>query len=599
MTNTLQDYRNAGEGFALWAEDYCHIPVYPKGSLIAVFIRLGELPPEYQDIWEGQKEVCLEALKMKEGRFIHTLIVLCWQRGEGKSLLVCLIQLWKFFCWPKQNITLGANSKDQTKFVHFDIMKDIINNSPKLIGILGSKNVQERMIRLLDKNDNVVSKIQPISTASGIVSNITGYTFSEFFDMKKDKFFVQLDGSVRNIPNALGLIDSTVSEKTHQLYKLFEISREGKDPTVFFSYRCSTLGVPKDYWNPYMTKEQINSYRVKFVLGEFERYFLNIWEAGARKIFTKEMIEATRYIGAKGLYNNHKEVTELVQKKVRILNHVESAKDKGLDFKDPAAQLQDIENTLVPVESLYSFGNLNTGVQMVSSKALDTLGKIYDTGWIILAGFDRSDPMKTEPLAKTIYTVTAKGLIGSKSNPFMVYQPNYVPRYIYFLLNIQHLVNNSLEEMKRLLMETHTEYDGLDKVCAERWGTFDLAPWCEANDIEYEAIHPGYEKQKEAFTELFVLYRDGLLKTPRVPIMGQKTEDILEEEALVFDHDIEKRWFGSIEKMQKYGIQDDVMFSLGWCIYGGRTVEPDKMRERKTQGNFGQMILAEGHVATY
>ena len=58
--------------------------------------------------------------------------------------------------------------------------------------------------------------------------------------------------------------------------------------------------------------------------------------------------------------------------------------------------------------------------------------------------------------------------------------------------------------------------------------------------------------------------------------MGQKKEDILEEEALLFDHDIKTKWFGSSEKFQKFGIQDDTMYSLGWCIYGGRTVSPDK-----------------------
>jgi len=616
LSNTLADYRNGGEGFALWAEDHCHIPVFPEGMSIQIFMPLKNLPKEYSDIWEGQKEVCKEALKMEDGRFIHRLIVFCWMRGEGKSLLVCLIQIWKFICWPKQKITLGANSKDQTKFVHFDIIKDIINNSPKIKNIIGKKNIQEKEVRLRDPAGNIMSTIQPISTASGIVSNITGYTFSEFFDMKKDKFFVQLDGSIRNIPNALGLIDSTVSDKTHQLYKLFEAWRDandlklqgftreeiiakGKDPSIFFSYRCSQLGVPKDYWNPHMTEGQLVSYRVKFVLGEFERYFLNTWDAGTRKIFTKEMIEATRYLGANGTYNNVKEIRSLVDHKVSIYGDQQQAKEKGVKFKDPGMLLQKIERELVPVSSMYSFGNLSTGVQMISNEALSILGDTFDTGWVILAGFDRSDPMKTKPLAKTIYTVVAKGLIGSKSKPFMVHETNYIPRYIYFLINIQLLTDNSLEEMKRLLMETHKEYDGLDKITAERWGTFDLAPWCEANDIEYEAVHPGYEKQKEAFTELFTLYRDLRFKTPRIPIMGQKLEDILEEEALVFDHDTQRRWFGSSEKMQKFGIQDDAMYSLAWAIYGGRVVPPTALRERKTFKTFGQLVLGEGNLGSY
>ena len=106
---------------------------------------------------------------------------------------------------------LGANSKDQVKFVHFDIMRDIIINSPNLLRIVGRRNLQEKEIRLKDSKSNIVSVIRSISSFSGIVSNITGYTFSEIFDMKNPKFFTQLDGSIRNIPNAMGVIDSTVS----------------------------------------------------------------------------------------------------------------------------------------------------------------------------------------------------------------------------------------------------------------------------------------------------------------------------------------------------------------------------------------------------
>ena len=121
----------------------------------------------------------------------------------------------------------------------------------------------------------------------------------------------------------------------------------------------------------------------------------------------------------------------------------------------------------------------------------------------------------------------------------------------------------------------------------------------QKNEIEYEAVHPGYEKQKEAFTELFTLYRDLRFKTPRVPIMGQKLEDILHEEALVFDHDTQLRWFGSSEKQQKFGIQDDAMYSLAWCIYGGRTLPPDALRERKGTKFFGAFYMADGHLGAY
>ena len=67
---------------------------------------------------------------------------------------------------------------------------------------------------------------------TGIVSNITGFTFSEMFDMKNPKFFTQLYGSIRNVVNALGVIDSTVSEKDHILYKQY-LSQLEKELKIF------------------------------------------------------------------------------------------------------------------------------------------------------------------------------------------------------------------------------------------------------------------------------------------------------------------------------------------------------------------------------
>jgi hypothetical protein len=94
-------------------------------------------------------------------------------------------------------------------------MRDIILNSPDLLmEVGGARNIQEKQIHIKNELNKVESFIRAISSFSGIVSNITGYTFSEIFDMKNPKFFVQLDGSTRNIPNALGVIDSMALQGT-------------------------------------------------------------------------------------------------------------------------------------------------------------------------------------------------------------------------------------------------------------------------------------------------------------------------------------------------------------------------------------------------
>lgn len=593
------DYRDGPEGFIKWCEDNVFIPVYPTGSDIAQWVGIADLSSEinprsgksYDYIWQMQKEEIRKCLRMVNGRFVYRLIIFSWMRGEGKSLLACLIQLWKFFSWPKQQIVLGANSKDQIKFVHFDIMKDIIKNSPNLFNIIGERNIQEKEIRLRDMSGNISSVLRPISSFSGIVSNITGYTFSEIFDMKNPKFFTQLDGSIRNIPNALGVIDSTVSAKTHVLYKMYQAFVSRTTKTLFFSYRCSKNAVIEDYWNPNMDQQQLDDYKAKFPLGDFEKYFMNVWGSNAQQVFSEDMLEATNYLGINGKISTYTQMSELIQRKVKVKEMIEECIQRRIPstFDAERAEIKQIEDQLWPVEAVYKLRDMHGQVREAEMDELDRLGELYDTNWAILGGIDRADPLKKDrTAARTIVTIVAKGLPGSKSNPHAVDDGN--PKYLYVVLNISHIADSLLDKIKDVLLNGHEMYEGLDAICGERWGIWDMAAWCEEHNIRFEPIHPSYDKQKAAFSELHGAVSTGRFKVPPLVVWGSKSEDVFKEEAGIFFHDEDKRWFGSPEKMEKYGIQDDCMFALAWCIYGGRELKLDDFRERRGSSYFGTFV---------
>jgi hypothetical protein len=606
----LYDYRKAPQGFFQFCEENIHIPIYPEGSDIAQWIRMGDLPDEtnprtdksYSEMWEAQKEICIEALRMENKRFVYRLLVFCWMRGEGKSLLACLVQIWKFFCWPRQAIMLGANSKDQIKFVHYDIIRDIILHSPRLLyKVGGKKNVKEKEIVIRDERGGQMSILRAISSFSGIVSNITGYTFSEIFDMKNPRFFVQLDGSVRNIPNALGVIDSTVSDKLHVFYRLYEGHRTGKSKGVFFSYRHSRDAVMEDYWNPHMDQSQLSDYQVKFPFGEFERYFQNLWSAGFKQIFTDEMLEAMGYIGMDGKIGNQYDMLEVLKKKNRLLDKAEEMAGRGVSDAVIEADIQS-RGHMERFRSIEELYYLKTPLGMPRAADMDDLfrlGDFYDTEWCVLGGIDRADPMKVRTAARTVVSVVAKGLVGSRSNPFMQIELGGIPQYIYLLLNLVHVESSSLEDIKDALKASHEELDGLDVICGERWGIWDLEPWCEDLDIEFQAIFPTYDRQKEAFSEMFIAVQQGRFKAPPLSVPGSKSEDMLREEAAVFDHDMEKRWFGSPEKQESRGVQDDSVFAVAWSMYGGRMKGVDDFRSRKSGSHFGIMFANKDLLAMY
>jgi len=617
MKTKTQEYRDGGEGFIKWCNENVCVPIYPEGSDIPVWTLMGELPEEknpetgrsYADMWRMQQEICLEALQMKDGRLKHRLIVLCWSRGDGKSLLACLIQLWKFCNWPRQQIMLGANSVSQIRFVHYDIIRDLILNSPRLLARITRKNIQEKEIRYTDDKGNVRSIIRAISSFSGIVSNISGFSFSEMFDMKNPKFYVQLDGSTRNIPNALGVIDSTVSAKSHVLYKLYETFKRGKDPSLYYSYRCSSKGKFSDFMNPNMTQVQLDSYREKFPLGEFERYFKNIWSAGAERVFTDEIIEATNFLGIDHQLNVHPALMEILTAKNKLVEQeqkiIRQGKDSEEEFEEPTVapilfeqhkdRFGEWDQRLWPVSDIYTLSDAFGNSAMASVEDLQKIGDMYDTDWAIMAGMDRADPMKTRTAARTIVTAIAKGLAGSRSNPYPADNAD-APRYLYFLLHLVDVEDHSIEVVKDVLTAIKDEYNGIDVFGTERWGAVDTVQWCEDNDILPIIYYPVYARQRTMFTELYLAYKSGRFKTPPVLVRGQKQDDILKEEASVFDHNPEasKSKFGSPEKSEKYGIQDDCMFSVGSAVYAGLNLGVDSFRERKGAKSFGMFFKAGG-----
>lgn len=579
-------YIDGAEGMIKWVEDYVRFPIYPKGAVAATWRYLKDLPEEYHEIWKEQKEVLREALERDDdGFFRYKVIIFCWPRGEGKSFIACLVQMWKFFNFPRQQIVLGANSKDQVKFVHFDIIRDFVLNSPKLLGLIGKKNVQEKEIRIKDSDGNVVSRIRAISSFSGIVSNITGYTFSEMFAMKNPKFFVELDGSTRNIPNSLGVIDSTVSTKQHILYKLYQAYVNGEDPYLYFSYRFSRSGDPADYWNPHMTLKQLDSYRAKFPLGDFERFFLNTWSAGASSTFTEEMMESTKYVAAGDQFMNTRAIKEVISKVQEL--KLKKEDNQGVMADSYQNMIDKQLSSMTPIENYYKLVDHSGLPRIASTEELQVLTDLFDTNWSILVGFDRADPMKSKPYARTICTVVAKGLLGSRTDPSKYLNPSTEIQYLYVLLGVIHIESSTLEDMKRVARAIDEEYDGIDAICSERWGMWDMAAWCEEKDIKVELITSTYDRQKTFFSQLYTAHKAGMFKAPTVYVTGSKSDDIYREEAIMFYHDPDKRWFGSPEKDEKYGIQDDVMYSLGCAIYGGRDMKFEDFRERGFPGFFG------------
>jgi len=604
--DTIVDYdafRDGGEGFAKWVEHYVRIPIYRTGESIAVWTPVKDFPDtphpvtgrSYKSFWEAQKTVTTEALEMKGGNFIHNLIVLCWPRGDGKTFLANLIQLWRFFVMPMQRIVLCANSKDQTDFISFDIMKGFVKNSPMLLNLVGIKNIQVQEMRLKDSRGVTMSTLQSVSSFSGIMSGITAYSFTEIHEMKSPEFFDQMHGSIRNVPNAFGVIDTTVSPKDHKLYHLFEVSRENKDEKLFFSYRSSPNIDYRDFWHPYNTQEQLNSFKLTLTPSAFDRYYRNTWDSNVNKLFPPEYVQAIRYLGVDGNFADSKSVVDLLLQRQKLIDRNDFLEDKRIDASNlTGRQVQEIENRLWPMEKEYKMVSYSGVQHPCSIDDLNRLGDIYSTDWAILTGIDRAAPRKIRTSARTVVITLAKGLPGSKFNPNL--QSLNIPDYIYVVLSLKSVDDNSLEGIKKEILTVNEAYEGVDMITSEPWGIWDLVDWAEENGMILQTVSPSLNNQSSIFTGLYAVVRGCKLKSAPTGVMGFTEEELLFEELGVFDEMLvsirknvgdEHMKFGSPEKKLKNGRQDDAVYALGHAIYGGRFLMVHDFRARSGKTFFG------------
>lgn len=601
----IRFYQSNTYGAEKWIEDHVCGYVTDPQSGFQYWCPISDLPSSthpitgrnYIEMWEWQKEnVIRPATKRDEyGQLFYHSVVLCVPRGEGKTFLNALLILWRFFTQPRQLIVLGSNSRDQSVFAMYTMLREIIVNSPKLLAILGYENIREKNIVLRDTNGQIASSIRSVSAFSGILSNITAYNFTELFQQKNPTFFNQLDGSRRNIPNAQAYIDSTVSDKGHTLHRLYEASplRANKDPGILFVYRFSKEALEKDFIHPMMTQKQLESFRVKFVSADFARFFKNTWELEDTAVFTPAVIRSMRYVGFQGQLGLQQQIINACNK---IIKQENEASDSM--YTNSQRVIKDIEYDLLHIP--YSLED-NLHPSAASAVDLEKLSDLYDTNWGIGIGLDLADPLKDDITegARSILTCIAKGLPGSRTNPNLHMESDGKVRYIYFLLHLQHIESNEIADVQYAIDGLLYDYGGIQVLASERWGASGIRTFCEENDIALELISPTYEKQRTGFNDFYSLVKTGFFKAPPTVVHGSELDDIMEEEMLAFRNDASKKWYGSETKNNPLGVQDDSMFSICWGVFSLRFLTPDQFGVQNKSVFMGQVVGNKDLVGDY
>ena len=612
-------YQKGADGCCKWMEENMRVKIIPKGSREYVWVYLKELPDDkdeygrsWKTFWDKQQEVLHEALETdSNGMYKNSLLAFVLPRSFGKSFLVIGISLYRAFNFTYQKLYLSANTKQQANIMHFDEAKAAIINSPKLIKQVGMKNILSDRIRLQigAKNDvNIITTVTNSGKGSGLCSNASIVTMSEAYAMEDDSFFAELSGSIRGIEDAMCLIDTTASRKSHWLHdRVYRGALKHPDSGIYVKYiGIDNIGA-KFFWNPKMTTKELKKYEITLTRYDYERFFKNQWGTKKIGLFDKDTIEAISYLGAEGMAINHKvvlEKIELIRNKSRVLD----IQEYQLRPEMRQIDADKLRSDLMRVDDYFNLGGYHTDDEttiasptqwpkMQSVKAVTDV--LMVDRFALLVGVDRAEPGKKGTTgAKTVIVWMAKIPAGK------VFRGLVDDPYLYLLLGVAMVGNHLTAPMTKISTQIHDEF-GIDSYGGDKYSGGEMGVWCDSRGIQREFTTATLTVQQAGYGELINAIHNGLFKAPPIPVSGVRSGDILREELSVFDQigrskATGQKRYGSPEKTKRDGIQDDVLDAICMAIYAGRGITTDRMKDKfstqKKQFSYLAMIPGSKQV---
>jgi len=325
-----------------------------------------------------------------------------------------------------------------------------------------------------------------------------------------------------------------------------------------------------------MTPDALNHFRQNLPDILYNMYFRNRWEDAAGSLFPTEKIKEIGVCGLDGGASLPSPELSDAIKQFRELEIKRNNFTRGkVDLSAVNHEITEIEKRLYTVEALYKMPA--TGAD------LEKIGQLYGCNFIIGVGLDRALRMSKHP-GRTAMSCIARGVINGETS-------------MYFVLDIFIPTESTLPVLAEKFMEWTGKYGWIDKVCVETYSAEDFYDWVSDKALAAEFVSPTYIKQKPVFFSMSNIVDSGQLKCPPVPYYTDEDgklyrgftnkNDIFREELAMFNYipGITERTgeFGSPEKNKKSGVQDDVVYSIGWALYA--TQGEDMVAARRGSGS--------------
>lgn len=538
-------------------------------------------------IWLPQREFIEGALKRgADGDLAHKIAIFSAPRGEGKTLFVSILTLFFFFNGYSETITLAGNSKDQSTFTHYNLCKAIIQHNPRLMNTPGLE-VKEKYIALKSGPKEIFSYMQAIPTSVGLLPGTTRAVFTELHNLEEPKFFYDLWTSLRNVPNSMVLVDTTVAIRGHLVHGLWQTYCKNEDPYLLFYHYADK------HYNPEMTQAALDHFRNGLPEHLYNMYFRNRWDDAVGSFFEKGSLREMDFIGIDGKVGPCPELNHAIGNLIE-LEHKRTALGKGnFSPSDVNQEIISIEKRLTPVTALYKIPALD--------ETLDKISQYYGgCSFVVGVGLDRALRLSKGP-ARTVMTCVARAVV----TPEISY---------YFLLDIFIPTESTLTALADRFLEWNTRYGWIDKVAIESYSGEDFHEWVSDKALSAELVSPTYSKQKPMFFSLGNIIKHGYLKIPPVPYYTDEKsnlfkgfsnkDDVLRDEFFMFNYVTtgvteSTGKFGSPEKHKRYGVQDDCVYSLAWAIYATHGEDASPSAGRGKRGDMIEAIINRDVVGNY
>jgi len=476
------------------------------------------------------------------------------------SLCVKLMGLFLFFNRRGESIVFAGSSRDQADTVHFKELKEICQRTPALAEIPGLE-VQEKRIILRAGSKSIECELAPIASKTGLLTGTTSAIFTELHEHTDCKFFEDLWTSLRGIPNAIALVDTTVADKDHVVRKLYEAHREG-DEMIYFDHHQTNSLVSR---NPEITPTILKSYQRILMPHVFRKYFYNRWEdAGDDTLGTIDIrrvgVVGVR-VGAHDYYGQSKQLDDTLKELVTLESDRDILSGHNLDMARHNRQIKEIKSKLIMVDDIYSMP--------ASMEDVDRIKHLFKTEMFIFVGIDRAK-MATKSADRTVLSCLGVAPVNEAFSYCFILDL-FIPREDDYMV------------LQSKLIEWQERFGWIHKVTAEAYETKDLIKWCDNHGFEadMENNHPTGKKQIEIFVPFYMLVTNGYFKAPTIPYYCDDAgrlhegytnhDDIfrLELKACTFNADPKRPFFGSKEKNKRAGaVKDDTVFSVVWGLSG-------------------------------